>query len=75
MRFKFQFRRYRLPFRVAVRTAHGIWAEREGMIVRLEDESGGAGFGEAAPVAAFGTEPVDEIETACRTLGEWVDAD
>ena len=32
MRYHLQFRRYRLPFRAAVRTAHGVWAEREGLI-------------------------------------------
>src|SRR4051812_22305347 len=30
MHYRFQFRRYRLPFRAAVRTAHGAWHEREG---------------------------------------------
>jgi O-succinylbenzoate synthase len=75
MRYRFQFRRYRLPFRMTVRTAHGPWGEREGVIVRLEDESGNAGLGEAAPIPWFGTETVDDVENGCRTLGEWVDAD
>ncbi|MBI4625386.1 MAG: o-succinylbenzoate synthase [Verrucomicrobia bacterium] len=73
MRFRFQFRRYLLPLRVAVRTAHGVWSEREGLIVRLENEAGIAGCGEAAPIPAFGTETVDEVEAACRDLGEWAD--
>ena len=55
-----QFRRYRLPFRTPVRTAHGLWAEREGLIVRLTDAAQGAadavGWGEAAPIPWFGTE-------------------
>ena len=75
MRYRFQFRRYRLPFRTAVRTAHGPWGEREGVMVRLEDESGNAGVGEAAPIPWFGTESVDEVEAGCRTLGEWVEAE
>ncbi len=74
MNYRFQFRRYRLPFRAAVRTAHGVWAEREGVIVRLEPhDSKGAGFGEAAVIPWFGTETVDEVEAACRELGEKVD--
>ncbi len=49
------------------------------MIVRLADASEGAaenavGFGEAAPIPHFGTESTDEIESACRELGEWLDA-
>ena len=75
---RFQYRRYRLPFRTPVRTAHGMWAEREGVIVRLQDMSesgsGAVGWGEAAPIPWFGTETVDEVEAACRELGERCDA-
>jgi O-succinylbenzoate synthase len=77
MRFRFQFRRYQLPFRAVVRTAHGPWSEREGIIVRLEDVSedgsGTLGFGEAAPIAWFGTETVDAAEAGCRGIGEWIE--
>jgi O-succinylbenzoate synthase len=75
MRYRFQFRRYRLPFRAVVRTAHGPWSEREGVIIRVEDEGGHIGFGEAAPIPWFGTESADEVEAACRTLGEWVESE
>lgn len=78
MRFRFQFRRYRLPFRSPVRTAHGPWTEREGIIVRLQDASEGASdaveFGEAAPIPWFGTESIDEVEAVCRELGEWIES-
>src|SRR5262245_6006000 len=76
-RFRFQFRRYRLPFKTAVRTAHRLWAEREGLIVRLDDASDGAqpaaGFGEAAPIPWFGTETVDDAEEGARAIGEWIE--
>lgn len=72
--FSFTFRRYRLPFRQPVRTAHGVWAEREGLLLRLEDEAGRVGFGEAAPIAWFGTETIEEVEEICRGLGEQVSA-
>jgi O-succinylbenzoate synthase len=75
MKYRLQFRRYRLPFRGAVRTAHGVWAEREGVIVRLEDERGNVGWGEAAPIPWFGTEMADEAEEGCRALGEWTSAE
>lgn len=74
MRLRFQFRRYRLPFRSPVRTAHGLWAEREGVIVRLEDAAGNVGWGEAAPIPDFGTEKVDEVAAACGGFGEWTTA-
>src|SRR5882757_4517022 len=73
MRYRFQFRRYRLPFRAPVRTAHGLWAERDGVIVRLDGETGSAGYGEAAPIPWFGTETIDEVEATCLKLGGTVD--
>jgi O-succinylbenzoate synthase len=72
MRVRFQFRRYRLPFRAAVRTAHGPWVEREGLIVRISDEAGNAGLGEAACLPWFGTETVDAAAEACEKFGEWM---
>lgn len=66
------YRRYRLPLRVAVRTAHGVLGEREGLLVRLEDESGMAGYGEAAVLPGFGTESADEAAAACAALGDCV---
>jgi O-succinylbenzoate synthase len=71
--FLLQFRRYRLPLLVPVRTAHGRWTEREGVMVRLEDATGSAGYGEAAVIPWFGTETASEAEAACRELGERVD--
>ena len=71
--FRLHYRRYRLPFRSPVRTAHGPWGEREGMLVRLVSAAGQTGYGEAAPIPWFGTETVDEIEATCRELGESVD--
>jgi len=67
--YRFSHRRYRLPFRAVVRTAHGPWAERDGAIVRVEDEAGRVGYGEAAPLPRFGTETIEEIDGVCRGLG------
>lgn len=69
---RFAWRRYRLPFARTVRTAHGVWAEREGAIVRLANDAGVVGYGEAAPIPWFGTETADEIEAGCRALGDGV---
>jgi O-succinylbenzoate synthase len=74
MVFRFNYRFYRLPLRTAVRTAHGVLAEREGVLVRLEDESGVAGYGEAAVLPWFGTETADEAAAACAVLGGRVTA-
>ena len=73
MSIHFQFRRYRLPLRTTVRTAHVVWIQREGLIIRVEGERGAVGFGEVAPIPAFGTETIDEAGAACEQLGEWPD--
>ena len=70
--FRFTFRRYTLPFRHAVRTAHGVWAEREGLLLRLENENGGVSFGDALPIQWFGTETLAEAEALCQGFGEYV---
>ncbi len=41
-------------------------------MVRLVDEHGAAGFGEAAPIPWFGTETADEVAAACARLGTQV---
>lgn len=69
MDYTFHFKRYRRPLRTPLRTAHGWWAEREGIIVRLEDEKGRAGYGEIAPVPWFGTETMADAEEICRKFG------
>jgi O-succinylbenzoate synthase len=75
MDFRFAFRRYSLAFRGPVRTSGGSWPTREGVFVRIERPDGTAGFGEAAPVPAFGRESVGEIETACLAIGDRVGSD
>lgn len=71
--YHFSHRVYHLPFRTPVRTGHGLWSDRTGVWVRLEDEAGKIGFGEAAPIPWFGTETAEEIDAACRSLGDSVD--
>ncbi len=75
MIFRLDYRRYRQPLRTALRTAHGVLAERKGVLVRLEDGTGAAGYGEAAVLPWFGTESADEAAAACAALGGQVGAD
>ncbi|MBI2496864.1 MAG: o-succinylbenzoate synthase, partial [Opitutae bacterium] len=74
MVYRFSHKSYRLPLRASLRTAHGLWREREGHVVRLEDEAGRAGYGEIAPLPWFGTETREEAEEICRKFGERVEA-
>ncbi|MCF3648472.1 o-succinylbenzoate synthase [Synoicihabitans lomoniglobus] len=61
---------YCLPFRQTMLTAHGPWVEREGVLVRLEDESGRVGYGEAAPVRGFGGGTLAEVTARLGALGD-----
>lgn len=72
MNYSLAYRRYSLPFRVPVRTAHGLWTVREGLFARLEREDGRVGFGECAPIPWFGTGTVDDAERVFGKLGSSV---
>lgn len=73
MAYHFEFKPYRRPLRAPLRTAHGLWAEREGLIVRLEDGAGQVGYGEVAPLPWFGTETLTEATEVCREFGATVE--
>lgn len=60
---------YRLPLRVPLRTAHGVWAEREGVWLRREWENGTVAYGEIAPVPGFGGPTLAACEERLRALG------
>jgi len=65
----FDYRRYRRVFRAPARTPRGVWRAREGFVVRLASASGGVGFGEVAPIEAFGSEGLEAAERALRAFG------
>ncbi|NER85334.1 MAG: o-succinylbenzoate synthase [Leptolyngbya sp. SIO1D8] len=58
-------RAYARPFRQPLRTHHGLWEQREGLIVRLQNEVGQVGFGEIAPIPWFGTETLEMAKAFC----------
>ena len=71
---KIEHRVYRLPFRQTVRTAHGPWAQREGIVLRVArvdeagKQTGAPSWGEVAPIPWFGTETLNEAEAALVAL-------
>ncbi len=73
-----QVRSYRRPFCQPLRTAHGPWSQRQGLILRFEDEQGRTHFGEIAPIPWFGTETLEQAEQFCdrwprQFSPEWLD--
>ncbi|MBD2521211.1 o-succinylbenzoate synthase [Nostoc sp. FACHB-133] len=74
MTYRFQFRPYRRRFLRSLTTNHGKWDIREGIILRLTDESGKLGWGEIAPISWFGSETLEQALDFCRQLpGEITD--
>lgn len=59
----------RLELHSPLRTSRGTYAAREGFLVRLVDEDGREGLGEAMPLPEFGTEP---LSTCGEALGAWL---
>ncbi len=70
---RFEHRVYRAAFRQPLVTAHGVWAEREGVFVRLTDDSGRAALGEIAPLPAWGSEWLADALAFCATLPSAID--
>jgi o-succinylbenzoate synthase len=54
----------RLEFIKPLKTARATYGAREGFVVRLRDEEGRVGKGEAMPLPEFGTESLSECERA-----------
>ncbi|MBN3939267.1 MAG: o-succinylbenzoate synthase [Nostoc sp.] len=70
MRYQFKFRPYQRRFLRSLTTNHGNWDIREGIILRLTDESGKLGWGEIAPISWFGSETLEQALDFCRQLPE-----
>lgn len=68
MFYKFEFRVYRRKFATPLNTFHGVWENRNGVILRLTDETGKVGWGEIAPISWFGSETVEQAVLFCRKL-------
>jgi L-Ala-D/L-Glu epimerase len=58
--------RLAIPMREAFVTSHGVLAERELAVIRLEDDDGVVGFGEGAPLDSYDGVTVDDVVDALR---------
>ncbi len=63
---EFSFRSYCRRFQRGLRTSHGLWSERRGIVIRLRSGSGQSGYGEIAPLPWFGTETLEAALSFCR---------
>lgn len=68
MVYKFEFRHYRRKFVTPLITSHGIWENRDGVILYLRDEAGKIGWGEISPISWFGSETLSQAVSFCQEL-------
>lgn len=66
--YQFQFSPYQRHFRQPLITSHGEWKVREGIILRLSNETGRVGWGEIAPIPWFASETLEEALNFCQEL-------
>ena len=65
---------YKRRFVHPMRTGHGIWKEREGILIKLESDEG-TSYGEIAPIPFFQSETINEAQNFIDSLGEVFDSD
>lgn len=75
MRVWVEYRHYVRPFHQPLKTAHGVWTVRQGILLKLADETGQAGFGEITPIPWFGSESVETALACCESLRGWQETD
>ena len=75
MLYQFEFRPYRRRFKSVLKTHHGSWTHREGIIIRLMDNQGQVGFGEIAPLSWFGSETQEQAIDFCKHFPKTVSAE
>lgn len=73
MKYKFQVRRYSRVLKKPLITSRFILKERQGLIIRLENEEGKIGFGEIAPLEFFGSESLEDAIKLCSKVNGEVD--
>lgn len=59
---------YAEPLREPLVTAQGIWRDRHGIYLRLQDDEGAVGYGEIAPLPGWGTESLAADIALCQQL-------
>ncbi|AFZ03384.1 o-succinylbenzoate synthase [Calothrix sp. PCC 6303] len=68
MSYKFSFSEYSRSFSSPLKTSHGSWELREGIIIHLADDTGKEYNGEIAPIPWFGSESLSAALSFCQQL-------
>jgi o-succinylbenzoate synthase len=68
--YQFTYSVYQRPFRQPLKTSHGVWEIREGIIITLTDNLGKSHQGEIAPIPWFGSESIEQAILWCQQIGD-----
>ena len=68
--YKFTYSIYQRPFRQPLKTSHGVWEIRQGIIIQLTDDLGISHQGEIAPIPWFGSESIEQAILWCQQIGD-----
>ncbi|WP_332248600.1 o-succinylbenzoate synthase [Dactylococcopsis salina] len=63
---------YNYPFRQPLKTSHGEWKIREGIIISLKDAEGNISYGEIAPLPNFGSETLKQAQKFCSQYSQGI---
>ncbi len=55
-----------------ITTSHGVYAEREGFLLRVRDAGGRYGLGDVAPLPGFSAETLDDARRQSDTVRDWL---
>ncbi|MEA5533120.1 o-succinylbenzoate synthase [Crocosphaera sp. XPORK-15E] len=69
MSYNFNFSIYQRSFIKPLKTHHGIWKIREGIILKLTNDLGKITWGEITPLPWFGSETLAQSLSFCQQLG------
>jgi o-succinylbenzoate synthase len=68
--YKFTYSIYQRRFRQPLKTSHGVWKIREGIIIELTDNLSRSHSGEIAPIPWFGSESIEQAIAWCQQIGD-----
>ena len=68
--YTFTYSIYQRPFRQPLKTSHGVWKVRAGIIIQLTDHLGRSHQGEIAPIPWFGSESIEQAMLWCQQIGD-----
>jgi o-succinylbenzoate synthase len=75
MHYRLDYCPYSRRFRQPLLTSHGLWSDRQGILLRFTDAEGRVSLGEIAPIEWFGSESLSQALAFCQQLPKQVTAE